>query len=115
MSVSSLRSASGSLSKRSSLHQIGTANTNADYDPNTDADFLPKSLDGDGRLPSPAFGLPGHRNSGSFDKGRALHGDEDDPYYTQKGKANGGWMGGLAGLTSRGAASEGESLLGDGK
>lgn len=115
ISVSSLRSASVSLSKRSSLHQIGTANTNADYDPNTDADFLPKSLDGDGRLPSPAFGLPGHRNSGSFDKGRALHGDEDDPYYTQKGKANGGWMGGLAGLTSRGAASEGESLLGDGK
>ncbi|KAF5872258.1 uncharacterized protein Bfra_005612 [Botrytis fragariae] len=110
LSVSSLRSRSESLSKRSSLsfgENLNTkadanANTNAnananakdDYDPDTDADFLPKSLDGDGRLPSPAFGLPGHRSSGSLDGGK-LYGDIDDPYFTNGGdKGSAGWMGG---------------------
>ncbi|KAF7947488.1 hypothetical protein EAE96_008575 [Botrytis aclada] len=108
LSVSSLRSRSEGLSKRSSLSfgenlkAKADANTNAnanananvnvnakdDYDPDTDADFLPKSLDGDGRLPSPAFGLPGHRSSGSFDKGK-LYGDEDDPYFTSGGGMRG--------------------------
>ncbi|KAI9649764.1 hypothetical protein NHQ30_002345 [Ciborinia camelliae] len=112
--VSSLRSAPSS--KRLSLHpsESATGSINADYDPNTDADFLPKCLDGDGRLPSPSYGLPGHRSSGSLDKERHLHGDEDDPYYSQKGKASGSWMGGLAGTKSRGAMSEGEPLLRNG-
>ncbi|KAG4030816.1 hypothetical protein MFRU_011g02680 [Monilinia fructicola] len=112
-SISSFRSVSSS--KRSSLHLSESVNTNADYDPNTDAEFLPKSLDGDGRLPSPVFGLPGHRSSGSFDNGRDLHGDEDDPYYTQKGsRASGSWVGGFTGMSSRGAMAEGEPLLRDG-
>ncbi|KAJ8067714.1 hypothetical protein OCU04_003319 [Sclerotinia nivalis] len=124
LSVSSLRSASES--KRSSLHLSenahtntnangnGNANLNVDYDPNTDADFLPKSLDGDGRLPSPAYGLPGHRSSSSsFEKGR-LHGDEEDPYYTQKGGNTGSFMG-LSGITRGVGVAEGEPLLRDEK
>ncbi|RAL65820.1 hypothetical protein DID88_005483 [Monilinia fructigena] len=112
-SISSFRSVSSS--KRSSLHLSESVNANADYDPNTDADFLPKSLDGDGRLPSPVFGLPGHRSSGSFDNGRDSHGDEDDPYYMQKGpRASGSWVGGFTGMNSRGAMAEGEPLLRDG-
>ncbi|TGO63139.1 hypothetical protein BCON_0015g00680 [Botryotinia convoluta] len=126
LSVSSLRSRSESLSKRSSLsfgenlNAKADANANAnangnakdDYDPDTDADFLPKSLDGDGRLPSPAFGLPGHRSSGSFDRGK-LYGDEDDPYFTNGGdKGSAGWMGGSGVGGMRGA--EREPLLKDG-
>ncbi|APA12796.1 hypothetical protein SS1G_08234 [Sclerotinia sclerotiorum 1980 UF-70] len=115
LSSSSLRSANGS--KRSSLYLAenahananGTANSNIDYDPNTDADFLPKSLDGDGRLPSPAYGLPGHRSSSSFDKER-LYGDEEDPYYTQKGGNAGSFMG-LGGVTRGGGVAEDEPLL----
>ncbi|ESZ92862.1 hypothetical protein SBOR_6770 [Sclerotinia borealis F-4128] len=111
-SVSGLRSVSGS--QKSNLYPLDNGNTNADYDPNTDADFLPKSLDDDGRLPSPAYGLPGHRSSGSFDKARDLHGDEDDPYHSQKGsKASGDWMAGLPSMTSRGAMAEDEPLLRD--
>ncbi|TGO72625.1 hypothetical protein BELL_0434g00060 [Botrytis elliptica] len=128
LSVSSLRSRSESLSKRSSLSFGENANVKADanananvnanvnakddYDPDTDADFLPKSLDGDGRLPSPAFGLPGHRSSGSFDRGK-LYGDEDDPYFTNGGdKGSAGWMGGSGVGGMRGA--EREPLLKDG-
>lgn len=128
LSVSSLRSRSESLSKRSSLSFGESANVKADanasvnvntnvnakddYDPDTDADFLPKSLDGDGRLPSPAFGLPGHRSSGSFDRGK-LYGDEDDPYFTNGGgKGSAGWMGGSEVGGTRGA--EREPLLKDG-
>lgn len=130
LSVSSLRSRSESLSKRSSLSFGENANskvdanvnTNAnakvnatakdDYDPDTDADFLPKSLDGDGRSPSPAFGLPGHRSSGSFDRGK-LYGDEDDPYFTNSGeKGSAGWMGGSGVGSMKGA--EREPLLKDG-
>ncbi|KAF7882137.1 hypothetical protein EAF00_011653 [Botryotinia globosa] len=121
LSVSSLRSRSESLSKRSSLSFGESANVKADananasvnvnanvnakndYDPDTDADFLPKSLDGDGRLPSPVFGLPGHRSSGSFDRGK-LYGDGDDPYFTNGGdKGGAGWMGGSgAGVEEKG-------------
>ncbi|KAF7945654.1 uncharacterized protein EAE97_004692 [Botrytis byssoidea] len=128
LSVSSLRSRSESLSKRSSLSFGESANVKADanantnvnanvnarddYDPDTDADFLPKSLDGDGRMPSPAFGLPGHRSSGSFDRGK-LYGDEDDPYFTNGGdKGSAGWMGGSGVGGMRGA--EREPLLKDG-
>ncbi|TGO59809.1 hypothetical protein BOTNAR_0156g00100 [Botryotinia narcissicola] len=128
LSVSSLRSRSESLSKRSSLSfgesanvkadSSANANVNAnvnvkdDYDPDTDADFLPKSLDGDGRMPSPAFGLPGHRSSGSFDRGK-LYGDEDDPYFTSGGdKGSAGRMGSSGVGDMRGA--EREPLLKDG-
>ncbi|TGO13620.1 hypothetical protein BTUL_0066g00090 [Botrytis tulipae] len=130
LSVSSLRSRSESLSKRSSLsfgeraNVKADANANAnvnvnanvnakdDYDPDTDADFLPKSLDGDGRLPSPAFGLPGHRSSGSFDREK-LYGDEDDPYFTNGGdKGSAERMGGSGVGGMRGA--EREPLLKDG-
>ncbi|TGO37861.1 hypothetical protein BHYA_0087g00200 [Botrytis hyacinthi] len=128
LSVSSLRSRSESLSKRSSLSFGESANAKADasananvnaninakddYDPDTDADFLPKSLDGDGRLPSPAFGLPGHRSSGSFDRGK-LYGDENDPYFTNGGdKGSAGWVGGSGVGGMRGA--EREPLLKDG-
>ncbi|KAF7903707.1 uncharacterized protein EAF01_006756 [Botrytis porri] len=123
LSVSSLRSRSESLSKRSSLSFGENANVKADvnanakvnananakddYDPDTDADFLPKSLDGDGRLPSPVFGLPGHKSSGSLDGGR-LYGDIDDPFFTNGGdKGSTGWMGGMRG-------AEREPLLKDG-
>ncbi|TEY73299.1 hypothetical protein BOTCAL_0080g00270 [Botryotinia calthae] len=130
LSVSSLRSRSESLSKRSSssfgenanFKVDANANTNAnakvnanvkdDYDPDTDADFLPKSLDGDGRSPSPAFGLPGHRSSGSFDR-EVLYVDEDDPYFTNGGeKGSAGWMGGSGVGGMKGA--EREPLLKDG-
>ncbi|CAD6448793.1 a7a582e9-7896-40ff-bbce-bc1f27815be8 [Sclerotinia trifoliorum] len=128
LSNSSLRSANGS--KRSSVYlaenahtngnansnenRNGTASSNIDYDPNTDADFLPKCLDGDGRLPSPAYGLPGHRSSSSsFDKER-LYGDEEDPYYMQKGGNAGSFMG-LSGVTRGARVAEGEPLLRDEK
>ncbi|QSZ30253.1 hypothetical protein DSL72_004775 [Monilinia vaccinii-corymbosi] len=111
-SLSSVRSTPGS--KRNSIYLSENVKAN-DYDPNTDADFFPKSLDVDGRLPSPVFGLPGHRSSGSLDRGGALHGDEDDPYYKRKGsRASGNWADSLAAMTLRGAMAEGEPLLRDG-